>query len=67
MSERITEGLFLDASGCKIGENDFGYVFPQGDAPNYDIIEKRLKEMGGKPELCELDDYKLEGGGEAIW
>lgn len=51
--------------GVKLGKNDFGYVFPQGEAENFDKIEEKLKEMGGKPTFCELDDYSTTGAGRA--
>ena len=62
MSERYTEGIFLFESGCVPGENEFGFVFPQGDVIGHDVIEERLKKMGGKPELCDLNDYGSGGG-----
>lgn len=46
---------------CTIGENQFGYVFPQGDVSSVDKIERLLKKAGGKPKECELADY-AQGG-----
>ncbi len=64
-NERYSENLVLEEMGVKLGKNDFGYVFPQGEAENFDKIEEKLKEMGGKPALCELDDYSTSGTGRA--
>ena len=33
--------------GVDLGENDFGFVFPQGETDNFDKIEKCLKERKG--------------------
>ena len=50
---------------CTIGKNPFGYVFPQGDVSNVDKIEKLLKQAGGKPKECRLEDYSQGGRGKA--
>lgn len=50
---------------CVIGENRFGYVFPQGDVSGIDKIEKLLKQAGGKPKECDLEDYLQGGKGKA--
>lgn len=39
-NERFSENLVLEEMGLKLGENDFGYVFPQGEANNFDKIER---------------------------
>lgn len=65
MSERYSENLVLEQMGVKLGQNDFGCVFPQGETGNYNKIEECLKEMGGKPNICELDDYSVGGHGKA--
>lgn len=64
-NERYSENLVLEEMGVKLGTNDFGYVFPQGETGNYNKIEECLKEMGGKPSICELDDYSVGGPGKA--
>ena len=64
-NERYSENLVLKEMGVDLGENDFGFVFPQGEANNFDKIEKCLKEMGGKPAICSLDDYETVGSGRA--
>lgn len=64
-NERYSESLVLKEMGADLGENDFGFVFPQGEAVNFDKIEKCLKEMGGKPAFCSLEDYDTVGPGKA--
>lgn len=39
-NERYSENLVLEEMGVKLGENDFGFVFPQGETDNFDKIEK---------------------------
>lgn len=63
--EQYTENLTLKEMKCSIGKNDFGYVFPQGDVSAVDKIEKLLKQAGGKPKECNLDDYSKGGNGKA--
>jgi hypothetical protein len=50
---------------CAIGENDFGFCFPQGDVGQVDKLEKALKKAGGKPSLCAVADYSQGGNGKA--
>ena len=64
-NERYSESLVLKEMCVDLGENDFGFVFPQGESDNFDKIEKCLKEMGGKPAFCSLDDYDTVGPGKA--
>nr|WP_278680003.1 N-6 DNA methylase [Clostridium paraputrificum] len=63
--ERYTESLTLKEMKCDIGENSFGYVFPQGDVSNVDKIEMILKKAGGKPKECDLNDFTKGGKGKA--
>lgn len=63
--EQYTESLTLKEMKCSVGQNDFGYVFPQGDVSAVDKIEKLLKKAGGKPRECNLDDYSKGGNGKA--
>ena len=63
--EQYTESLTLKEMKCTIGENQFGYVFPQGDVSSVDKIENLLKQAGGKPKECELEDYSQGGKGKA--
>ncbi|CCV64419.1 Type I restriction-modification system methyltransferase subunit [Alteracholeplasma palmae J233] len=65
MSERITEEIFIRESGVQLGENDFGYVFPQGDAKNFEKIISSLKKMGGKPDFSDLKDLTSVSTGKA--
>lgn len=65
-NERYSENLVLEEMGVKLGRNEeFGYVFPQGETGNFEDIEKRLREMGGKPAICELNDMITTGSGKA--
>lgn len=65
-NERYSENLVLEEMGVKLGRNEeFGYVFPQGETGNFEDIEKKLKEMGGKPTICELNDMITTGSGKA--
>lgn len=64
-NERYSENLVLEEMGVGLGKNDFGYVFPQGETGNYEEIEKKLREMGGKPTICELNDMTTTGSGKA--
>ena len=66
MSERNTEWLFLKEAGIELGENDFGYVFAQGKAIGFDNIIKAFKNMGGKPDFCEIDDFSVSKTGIAM-
>ena len=63
--EQYTESLTLREMKCSIGENEFGYVFPQGDVSTVDKIERLLKMAGGKPKECELNDFSQGGKGKA--
>lgn len=63
--EQYTEHLVLKEMKCEIGENSFGYVFPQGDVGNIDKIEKLLKKMGGKPKDCDITNFDIKGKGKA--
>lgn len=65
LSEKFTEFLTTEKMQFHIGENDFGYVFPQGDVKNIKNIEARLKQAGGKPKNCDLSDYSISGKGSA--
>ncbi len=64
--EQYTESITLQIMKCNIGENDFGFVFPQGDVADVDKVERLLKKAGGKPKVCALDDFSLGGSGKAL-
>lgn len=63
--EQYTEDLTLKEMHCSIGENDFGYVLPQGDAENFEKIQKLLHKAGGKPKKCKINDFTLTSKGKA--
>ena len=63
--EQYTENITLKEMKCNIGENKFGFVFPQGDVAKVDKIEALLKKAGGKPNECALSDFSLGGNGKA--
>ena len=63
--EQYTESLTLREMKCVLGDNGWGYVFPQGDVYSVDKIERLLKKAGGKPVHCSLDDFSQGGNGKA--
>ena len=63
--EKYTESLTLREMKCILGDNGWGFVFPQGDVSAVDKIEKLLKKAGGKPAHCTLDDFLQGGNGKA--
>lgn len=63
--EQFTEKLVLDAMKISIGQNDFGYVYPQGNVIGIEKLEELLKKAGGKPKECEILDYDTGGNGKA--
>ncbi|MDR2590356.1 MAG: SAM-dependent methyltransferase [Oscillospiraceae bacterium] len=64
-NEQYTENLTLREMKCVLGDNNWGYVYPQGDVSSVDKIEKLLKKAGGKPVRCTLDDFSQGGKGKA--
>ena len=48
-----------------LGENDFGFVFDQGDTLSITKITRLLKKAGGKPKACSLADFDKGGPGKA--
>ena len=63
--EQYTESLTLREMKCVLGDNGWGYVFPQGDVSVVGKVERLLKKAGGKPIHCALDDYSQGGSGKA--
>lgn len=63
--EQFTEDLTKKLMGFDIGENDFGYVYPQGNVFDIKKISNLLSKAGGKPKECELHDYSICGTGKA--
>lgn len=64
MIEQFTESLTLQEMKAKLGQNSFGFVYPQGDIFDIDKAQICLKKSGGKPKKCSLDDYSLGGNGK---
>lgn len=64
-SERYSEELVGQEMKFRYGENDFGFVYVQGEQTPISDINIALKEAGGKPKLCELDDMTKGGNGSA--
>lgn len=64
-NEQHTETLITEEMEFRNGENDFGYVFPQGNMENFKKANELLKKAGGKPKECELEDYSKGGNGKA--
>ena len=62
--EQFTEQITRQMMGIEIGEQDFGFVFPQGDVPHTIKIYNMLKACGGKPIECALEDYGIKGPGK---
>lgn len=65
LNEKYTESLTLQEMKSNLGENSFGYIFPQGDVNKVKKIDNLLKEAGGKPKECKIDDYSKGGKGKA--
>jgi type I restriction-modification system DNA methylase subunit len=63
--EQYTESIVLQEMKCVLGENGFGFCFPQGDVEQIDKLEKSLKKAGGKPAMCTLADFSQGGNGKA--
>lgn len=64
MNERKTEELFLSEAKCVIGSNSFGHVYAQGDVGNIAAIAALLRQAGGKPKDCALNNYTSGGTGK---
>ncbi len=62
--EQYTESLTLKEMKINIGDNGWGYVFPQGDVADIDKINFLLKKSGGKPPKCSLKDFSKGGKGK---
>ncbi len=63
--EQYTESLTLREMKCVLGDNGWGYVFPQGDVADADKISTLLKRAGGKPVQRALEDFSSGGSGKA--
>ena len=63
--EKYTEDLTLKEMKITLGNNGWGYVFPQGDVAAVDKLNDLLKKAGGKPKYCHLEDFVQGGKGKA--
>lgn len=63
--EQYTESLVLGEMNCVLGDNEWGFVFPQGDVADAEKILDLLKKAGGKPAQCTLDNFTSGGSGKA--
>ena len=63
--EQYTESLTLREMKCVLGDNGWGFVFPQGDVDDADKILSSLRKAGGKPAQRALDDFTTGGGSKA--
>ncbi len=64
-TEQYTESLTLREMKCLLGDNGWGFVFPQGDVADAEKISNLLKKAGGKPATRALEDVAASGGGKA--
>lgn len=62
---KINRRTFLRESKSHIGQNDFGFVYEQGEINNISSLKSCLQKAGGKPKDCELTDYNSGGNGRA--
>ncbi|MCC8123775.1 MAG: SAM-dependent methyltransferase [Oscillospiraceae bacterium] len=63
--EQSTESLTRREIKCRGGDNDWCFVFPQGDVDDAEKILDLLKKAGGKPTQCDLEDFSKGGNGTA--
>lgn len=63
--ESYTEELTKELMSFSVGENDFGYVYPQGNVHDISKLNELLCDAGGKPKECNLYDFSLGGTGKA--
>ncbi|MDR0916413.1 MAG: SAM-dependent methyltransferase [Oscillospiraceae bacterium] len=63
--EQYTESLTLHEMKCTLGDNGWGFVYPQGAVDNVDKILTLLKKAGGKPTQRALEDFTEGGGSKA--
>lgn len=63
--EQFTEQLTREEMGISMGQQPFGFVYPQGDVPHTIRIYNLLRACGGKPIECALNDYGVKGTGKA--
>jgi type I restriction enzyme M protein len=63
--EVFTEELTRNEMSFSLGENDFGYVYPQGNITDVTKIKDALIKAGEKPKECDIHDYSLGGTAKA--
>ncbi|MDR1355462.1 MAG: SAM-dependent methyltransferase [Propionibacteriaceae bacterium] len=63
--EQYTENLTLHEMKCTLGDNGWGFVFPQGDVADVEKVSSLLKKAGGKPAQRALEDFTAGGSGKA--
>lgn len=63
--EQFTEELTKKLMNFDIGDNPFGYTYPQGNVFDISKISDLLSKAGGKPNECSLGDYSICGTGKA--
>lgn len=63
--EQFTEEFTKDKMNFKLGQNKFGYVYPQGSVEENYTLNEAIKNCGGKPKICSLSDYYEKGKGRA--
>lgn len=63
--EKYTESLTLKEMKITLGDNGWGFVFPQGDVAAIEKLNNLLKKAGGKPKKCPLEDFSQGGKGKA--
>ena len=61
-TEKLTE---QEMKISNYGENDFGFVYVQGETTPNSNINAALKKAGGKPKDCFLDDFSTSSPGKA--
>lgn len=63
-SERLTEDLTQREMDFVLGKNPWGMVYPQADASKTSgALKEALERAGGKPKVCELNQYDCGGKG----
>lgn len=63
-SERLTEDLTQKEMDFVLGQNTWGYVYPQSDASKTSgVLKDALMRAGGKPKVCDIDTYDCGGKG----
>lgn len=59
--ERYAEELVRKEMKIELGDNSFGHVYVQGEKCPVSAINSALKNAGGKPLNCALDDFSSKG------